>query len=61
MPRKNPLQRYLEAASPTRKQAVDAMCYRCMGASDTDQNGVREEIRGCTSPACPLYAFRPHK
>jgi hypothetical protein len=37
--------------SLTRKQAMSAMCFDCMG-------GVRED---CLGTDCPLYDFRPHK
>jgi hypothetical protein len=53
-PMRRPL--YLRAvrgqASP--RSAIKAMCCECMGWEE-----VAEAVRGCTSPACPLYAYRP--
>jgi hypothetical protein len=38
----------------TRGQAVKQFCKDCMG-------GVTAEVRNCTSPLCPLFAFRPYQ
>jgi len=35
----------------SRKKAIRAMCLLCLGGSVKD-------IKGCTSPDCPLYTFR---
>jgi hypothetical protein len=37
----------------TRGKAIKAMCRDCMG-------GAVEEVRNCSAPECPLYAFRPY-
>ena len=59
--RRNPLQRFLEGPKG-RKSAIHAMCWGCMGGDASDKNaGVREEIRKCTAPACPLYLYRPYQ
>jgi hypothetical protein len=42
-------------ASP--RQAIKAMCYACMGFEGTSGGGTLiEEVRQCTSWACPLFA-----
>lgn len=38
----------------SRTTAIKAMCLRCVGY-------VKADIRGCTSLACPLHAFRPYQ
>ncbi|MEI7836727.1 MAG: hypothetical protein WCK05_10000 [Planctomycetota bacterium] len=40
--------------SPT--NAIKAFCQMCVGWQD-----MAENIRGCTDPACPLYANRPYQ
>ncbi len=40
-------------AGQSRKAAMHAFCLECMG-------WAREEIKVCTSPACPLYPYRPY-
>jgi len=50
--RKNPATKFAERE--TRKTAIDAFCWECMGE-------LREEIRNCTATHCPLYNFRPYK
>lgn len=46
--------------NPTsRKLAIAAKCYDCQGRDDDP--GVRERIRTCLSPGCPLYPVRPYK
>jgi hypothetical protein len=37
------------------RAAIRAKCAECFGFD----SGLEAEIRGCTSPACPLFAFRP--
>ena len=60
-----PIKRYY--AKPTRKTAIHAMCSYCMGCKTVEQKNVpedhlepvfRTEIRNCSTPACPLFAFR---
>ena len=36
------------------RAAVNSFCLECTGWQ-------REEIRLCTSPACPLFCFRPYQ
>lgn len=43
----------------TLKQAVRSMCFQCMGGETCP--GVREQIRGCTAKACPLFPWRPYR
>ncbi len=38
----------------SRVAAVKAFCLECVGHA-------RKEITLCTSPACPLYPYRPYK
>jgi len=38
----------------SRKAGIRAFCLECVGWE-------REEVRLCTSPACPLFPFRPFK
>jgi len=45
-------------ASPM--HAIKVMCYACMGWEGTAGDGsLKDEVRRCTSPACPLYSYRP--
>jgi hypothetical protein len=45
---------YDKAMSGTsRKAAMQAFCLECMGWQ-------RKEVEHCTSPACPLYPYRPY-
>ena len=60
-PARNPRQRW--QAKDTRKTAVEAMCWRCMGDGDP---GTVAEIRRCscgpgTPDPCPLWHWRPYK
>ena len=44
----------------TRGQAIKAMCAHCMGCTREEvEPGWRDNVRNCTSPACPLFGFRP--
>ena len=61
----NPIKRYY--AKPTRKSAINAMCAYCIGCTSVEQGtgqedhleqGFRNEIKHCKSPACPLFRFR---
>ena len=67
-PEMNPIKRYHEKGG--RKRAIDAMCAYCMGCTAVEQGngqedhleqGFRNEIKHCTSPACPLFEFRPYQ
>jgi hypothetical protein len=45
-------------ASPMR--AIKVMCYSCMGWEGTANGGtLKDEVRRCTSAACPLFSYRP--
>lgn len=41
------------------RRAVKEMCVQCMGGASVP--GHREQIRGCTAKACPLYQWRPYR
>jgi hypothetical protein len=62
---RNPYQRWI--AQDTRKSAIAAMCWTCMGGTETENEGVRASIKECTSNGvggatrCPLYAWRPYR
>ena len=43
----------------SRQLAIAAFCCQCMGGPA--EPGYRNHIRSCTSPACPLFGFRPYK
>lgn len=64
-PPRNPYQRWID--QDTRKSAIGAMCWQCMGGSEESGEGVRAMIRDCTSNGeneatkCPLYEWRPYK
>lgn len=48
------------AAKPTNlRLAIAAFCVGCMGGEDAP--GVREQVRGCSSPKCPLFRHRPYR
>lgn len=54
---RNPVERWQD--HDTRKSAIDAFCFQCMG-------GAREEVRRCPSGPesinpCPLHAWRPYQ
>jgi hypothetical protein len=64
----NPIKRYYEKGG--RKRAIDAMCASCMGCTSVEQGngqedhleqGFRNKIKHCTSPACSLFDFRPYQ
>lgn len=40
-------------AGKSRKAAVTAFCVQCVGYD-------RDEVRNCTSWACPLFPYRPY-
>ena len=57
---RNPFQRWKD--NDTRKSAIDAFCWQCMGGAE----GARAFIRPCSSGPgsinpCPLHAWRPYK
>jgi hypothetical protein len=62
---RNPYQRWMD--QDTRKSAIAAMCWTCMGGKETEGEGVRASIKGCTSDGlggatrCPLYDWRPYR
>lgn len=56
---RNPWQKWLD--NNTRKTAIEAFCWHCMGGSETEVAGIRASIRDCTAPECPLYNWRPYK
>lgn len=39
------------------KAAISLFCRECYGGDP----GVKDAIRACTAPNCPLYPFRPYK
>lgn len=47
----NQYQRFRDGQDLTRKQAMEAMCYDCLGGTRMD----------CLGTDCPMYQFRPHK
>ena len=47
--------RYCKAMSGKSLRAgVNAHCLECVG-------WVRDDVRNCTSPACPLFPYRPFR
>lgn len=38
----------------SRTEAIKATCLRCVGY-------LRDEVRHCTSLACPLHPYRPYQ
>ncbi len=53
----NPLDRF--KANPTRKHAIHAHCYQCMGSgADT---WWKTEIGNCQITDCALWRFRPYQ
>lgn len=54
----NPISRYLNR--PTRKNANNAMCARCVGCSiDHLEPGYRQDIKNCSVNDCPMHKQRP--
>lgn len=51
----NPRERFLK--NKTRKTAIHAFCFNCLGECE----GYMNEIRNCTAKDCSLYDFRPYK
>jgi hypothetical protein len=63
-PQLNPRQKWEK--HDTRKTAIAAKCWDCMGGTADYATGVREEIRACTcgpgSPnPCSLWDWRPYR
>ena len=61
---RNPMQRWKD--QNTRKSAIDAFCWQCMGGSAESSEGAMKEIRNCpsgphTPNPCPLWVWRPYK
>lgn len=61
---RNPAERWHD--QDTRKSAIDAFCWQCMGGTIDAANGARANIRDCPSSSasvnpCPLWAWRPYK
>lgn len=46
--------KHLKGGKITRKQAMDAMCFQCMGY-------FSEGRQDCKTPECPMFNFRPYK
>ena len=38
----------------SKRKAIAAKCYECVGYEDTQNN-----VGGCTARACPLWRYRP--
>ena len=56
----NPISRNLR--SPSRKNADDAMCARCVGCTrDHLEPGFKEDIKNCSDNDCPMYKKRPYQ
>ena len=61
----NPWEKWQSAEKSTRKLAIDAFCFQCMGGHD-DPTGVRGMVKDCTcgpesTLPCPLFDWRPYK
>ena len=52
----NPIERAKQNPN-SRKLALIAFCYQCMGM----ESGWRNEVRNCPSKNCPLFGLRPFK
>ena len=51
-------------ANPSsRKMAIHAFCFHCVGGTEEElpDPGWKDLIRTCTSPKCPLYLYRPYR
>lgn len=60
---RNPYERWRD--NNTRKSAIHAFCWQCMGGSEKEANGARVSVRECPSGPesvnpCPLHAWRPY-
>ena len=58
----NPIAKAL-SKKPSRRLAINAHCYMCMGGSNTDlrtRKNVVSLIRWCNNKNCPLSHFRPY-
>jgi hypothetical protein len=61
---RNPAERWQDR--DTRKSAIDAFCWQCMGGTAHAADGAQREIRHCASGPgsinpCPLWHWRPYK
>lgn len=54
---RNPEEKYRDAEKKTRKLAIYAKCYDCVGG-DADP-AYQWRIGNCIIPGCALYRFRP--
>ena len=56
----NPISRHLR--SPSRKNADDAMCARCVGCTrDHLEPRFKEDIKNCSDNDCPMHKRRPYQ
>ena len=53
----NPLDRF--KANPTRKYAIYALCYECMGSGG--DTSWKTDIGNCQIKDCPVWSFRPYQ
>lgn len=53
----NPLERF--KAHPTRKHAIHANCYQCMG--NGEDSTWKTDIGNCGIQECALWKFRPYQ
>ena len=51
---RNHLKKHLDGGELTRKEAILAQCYDCMG-------GYTDGKYGCMVLDCPLYPFMPYR
>jgi hypothetical protein len=61
---RNPFVRHRDR--DTRKSAIDAFCWQCMGGQPEAAEGARALIRDCAATPesnnpCPLWNWRPYK
>lgn len=49
----------LEAKPTSKKLAIAAKCYDCVGQNFDP--GWKDRVRNCRDKKCPLYNFRPYK
>jgi hypothetical protein len=41
------------------RKAIDAKCRECIYDPHSGDGTWRQQVEGCTSPKCPLFAVRP--
>lgn len=61
---RNPVERWQE--QDTRKSAIAAFCWQCMGGTHDEANGARAAVCDCPSAPgtvnpCPLWHWRPYQ